>query len=332
MHGRVRVTLRDVDATLANLYLPPDTAVVLERRSSRRGVDATLDAQGGVRPRRPGADRQPGDAAARRGRLAGHRAVADLRADQRERRRTAGRGAASRSPGAPPCTIRGPARPNRFEMDRLKLVVDGLDASGRSPRPGHPHRGAAGRRRARRAGHRARRPARPTLRARISRVDLAFWAPYLAPARVQRHGRDRSHGGRGRRAGGRRRGCAARATRVRGSATTAPPSTARARRRRPARRSARRRPDCELDRPRRAVAEGARGAPAPGPAARDHRAGPRGALPDRRTSSSRSGPRRRPRRGRPRREAGARDHRRARARDRRGRGRGRPACASTTPR
>jgi hypothetical protein len=46
--AKARVTLRDVDATLANLYLPPDTMVVLDRAVVGAAVDATVDAQGGV--------------------------------------------------------------------------------------------------------------------------------------------------------------------------------------------------------------------------------------------------------------------------------------------
>src|SRR5260370_1253167 len=38
--GRARITLRDVDATLANLYLPPDTAVALEKALIGAAVDA----------------------------------------------------------------------------------------------------------------------------------------------------------------------------------------------------------------------------------------------------------------------------------------------------
>ena len=48
MQGRARVTLQNVDATLANLYLPPDTAVALDRAMIGAAFDATIDAQGGV--------------------------------------------------------------------------------------------------------------------------------------------------------------------------------------------------------------------------------------------------------------------------------------------
>jgi hypothetical protein len=72
-----------------------------------------------------------------------------------------------------------PGQTNRFELERLKLVVDGLDASGRTPAQVTltatlPGGGALDVQ-----GTANSTPLSSALRARISRVDLAFWAPYL---------------------------------------------------------------------------------------------------------------------------------------------------------
>src|ERR1700704_3532325 len=72
-----------------------------------------------------------------------------------------------------------PGQTNRFELERLKLVVDGLDASGRVPAQVTltatlPGGGALDV-----EGAAIPIPLGSALRARISRVDLAFWAPYL---------------------------------------------------------------------------------------------------------------------------------------------------------
>jgi hypothetical protein len=110
MHGRVRVSLRDMDATLANLYLPPDTAVVLERALVSAGLTATADAQDGLRL--DGQGRLDNLVMRRRGADASLVTVPSLAfalttvngADGRPR-------ATSRSSGVPPCTIRDPVRP-----------------------------------------------------------------------------------------------------------------------------------------------------------------------------------------------------------------------------
>ena len=178
MHGRVRVSLRDMDATLANLYLPPDTAVVLERALVSAGLTATADAQDGLRL--DGQARLDNLVMRRRGADASLVTVPSLTFAL-----TTVNGADGRPRGHIEVIGRAtvydprPRQTNRFELERLKLVVDGVDASGRAPAqvtltatlPGGGALDVQG-------------TANPTplssaLRARISRVDLAFWAPYL---------------------------------------------------------------------------------------------------------------------------------------------------------
>ena len=177
-HGRTRVTLRDMDATLANLYLPPDTAVVLERAVVGAALTATADAENGLRLE--GQARLDNLVIRRRGADASLVTVPSLQFGL-----TTVEGPDGRPRGRVEVTGRAtvhdprPGQTNRFELERLKLVVDGLDASGRVPArvnltaalPGGGELDVRG-------------TARPTplaseLRARVSRVDLAFWLPYL---------------------------------------------------------------------------------------------------------------------------------------------------------
>ena len=132
MHGRVRVSLRDMDATLANLYLPPDTAVVLERALVSAGLTATADAQDGLRL----------DGQARLDNLVMRRRGADtslVTVPSLAFALTTVNGADGRPRGRVEVVGRAtvhdprPGQTNRFELDRLKLVVDGFDASGRVP-------------------------------------------------------------------------------------------------------------------------------------------------------------------------------------------------------
>ncbi len=178
MHGRLRVSLTGMDATLANLYLPPDTAVVLERALVSAGLTAIADAQDGLRL--DGQARLDNLVIRRRGADASLVTVPSLTfalstvngADGRPRGHVEVVGRA---------TVHDPrpGQTNRFELERLKLVVDGLDASGRAPAqvtltatlPGGGALDVQGTARS--------TPLGSTLRARISRVDLAFWAPYL---------------------------------------------------------------------------------------------------------------------------------------------------------
>ncbi len=178
MHGRVRVNLSNMDATLANLYLPPDTAVVLERALVSAGLTATADAQDGLRL----------DGQARLDNLVMRRRGADtslVTVPSLAFALTTVNGADGRPRGRVEVVGRAtvhdprPGQTNRFELDRLKLVVDGFDASGRVPAqvtltatlPGGGALDVQGTARS--------TPLGSTVRARISRVDLAFWAPYL---------------------------------------------------------------------------------------------------------------------------------------------------------
>ena len=178
MQGRARVTLQDVDATLANLYLPQDTAVVLDQAVIGGGVAATIDAQGGV-----GLDGQ-----ARIDKLVIRRRGVDtalVTVPSLQFVLTSAKGPDGRALGHVEVAGRAtvydprPGRSNRFELDRLKLVVDGLDTTGRSPArvslaaalPGGGGLDVQGTGRA--------APLGAELRTRISRVDLAFWEPYL---------------------------------------------------------------------------------------------------------------------------------------------------------
>jgi uncharacterized protein involved in outer membrane biogenesis len=178
MHGRVRVNLRDMDATLANLYLPPDTALVLERALVSAGLTAIADAQDGLRL--DGQTRIDNLVLRRRGADASLVNIPSLTFAL-----TTVNGADGRPRGHVEVTGRAtvhdprPGHISRFELERMKLVVDGLDASGRAPAQVTltatlPGGGALDVQ-----GTANPIPLSSALRARISRVDLAFWAPYL---------------------------------------------------------------------------------------------------------------------------------------------------------
>lgn len=179
LQGRARIALQNVDATLANLYLPPDTAVVLDRATVGAAFDAAIDAQGGV-----GFDGQ-----ARIDNLVMRRRGVDaslVSVPSLVFQLTSGKSAEGRLVGRVEVNGRAtvfdprPGQTTRFEIGKLRLVADGLDATGRSAArltataalPGGGVLDVQG-------------TARPTpvaaeLRARISRVDLAFWAPYFS--------------------------------------------------------------------------------------------------------------------------------------------------------
>ncbi len=178
LQGRASLTLRDMDATLANLYLPPDTAVVLERATASAALTATRDAQDGLRLE--GQAELSTLVLRRRGVDASLVTVPTLAfalttvegPDGRPRGRLEVTGSA---------TVHDPrpGQSHRFDLERLRLVVDGLDASGRAPAkvrltatlPGGGGLDVQGTARF--------APLGSELRARVSRVDLAFWAPYL---------------------------------------------------------------------------------------------------------------------------------------------------------
>jgi len=179
LQGRARITLRDVDATLANLYLPSDTAVVLDKAKVGAAVDASRDAQGGVAL--VGQARIDDIVVRRRGVDASLVTVPALVFDLTSRRSPEGRplGRIEMTGRATVFDPR-PGRSNRFQIDRLKVVADGIDASGAQPAqitataalPGGGALDVQGRARP--------APAGAELRARISRVDLGFWAPYFS--------------------------------------------------------------------------------------------------------------------------------------------------------
>jgi uncharacterized protein involved in outer membrane biogenesis len=179
LSGRARVTFRDADATLANLYLPPDTAVVLEKAVVGAAVDATLDAQGGV-----GVDGQAqidGLTVRRRGVDASLVTVPRLAFALASAKAPDGHllGRVEMTGRATVFDPR-PGKSNRFEIERIRLVADGLDATGRAPAAvvltaGLPGGGVLDVR-----GTATLAPVGTALRTRVSRVDLAFWAPYFS--------------------------------------------------------------------------------------------------------------------------------------------------------
>ncbi|MGH7398994.1 MAG: DUF748 domain-containing protein, partial [Candidatus Rokuibacteriota bacterium] len=132
LHGRARLTLRDMDATLANLYLPPDPAVVVERAMASAALTATADAQDGLRL--DGQAQLSNLVLRRRGEDASLVTVPNLAFAL-----TTVEGGDGRPRGRVEVTGRAivhdprPGQANRFELERLHLVVDGLDASGRAP-------------------------------------------------------------------------------------------------------------------------------------------------------------------------------------------------------
>ncbi len=176
--AKARLSLRDADATLANLYLPPDAMMVLDRATVGAVVEATVDAQGGV-----GLDGQARIAdvvARRRGVEASLFTVPAL-----DFTLTSGRSPEGRLTGRIEATGDAtvfdprPGQHNRFEIRRLRIVADGVDATGRSSArltasAGLPGGGALDVQGTARAT-----PPAAEVRTRISRVDLAFWAPYF---------------------------------------------------------------------------------------------------------------------------------------------------------
>ena len=179
LQGRARIALQNVDATLANLYLPPDTAVVLDRAVIGAAFDAAIDAQGGV-----GFDGQ-----ARIDNLVVRRRGVDaslVTVPALVFQLTSGKSSEGRVVGRVEVNGRAtvfdprPGQTTRFEIEKLRLVADGLDATG----------GSAARLTASAAlpgggvldvqGSARPAPVAAEMRARISRVDLAFWAPYFS--------------------------------------------------------------------------------------------------------------------------------------------------------
>ena len=177
--GRARVTLRDADATLANLYLPPDTAVALEKALVGVAVDAVFDGQGGV-----GLDGQARIdtlTVRRRGANTALVTVPSLVFAMQSAKAPDGRllGRVEMTGRATVYDPR-PGKSNRFEIDRIRLVAEGLDAAGRSAATlaltaGLPGGGVLDVR-----GTATPAPVGGSLRVRVSRVDLAFWAPYFS--------------------------------------------------------------------------------------------------------------------------------------------------------
>src|SRR5689334_20381881 len=129
LQAKARVSLRDADATLANLYLPADTMVVLERAVAGAVVDATIDAQGGV-----GLDGQARVAdvvARRRGVDASLFTVPALTVTLKSGRSPEGR-LVDRVEVNGQATVFDPrpGKSNRFEIQRIRVVAEGLDATG----------------------------------------------------------------------------------------------------------------------------------------------------------------------------------------------------------
>jgi uncharacterized protein involved in outer membrane biogenesis len=178
VRGRARLTVRDLDATLANLYLPAETAVLLDRAVLGATLTAATDGAGALRL--DGQARLDNLLLRRRGVDASLVTVPALLCtlttvtgpDGKPRGRVEVTAAATVHDPRPGHT-------NRFDLERIRLVVEGLDLAGRGPARvtltaalpgggGLDVEGAAG-----------GSPLAAELRARASRVDLAFWAPYL---------------------------------------------------------------------------------------------------------------------------------------------------------
>jgi len=131
MQGRARVTLQNVDATLANLYLPADTAVALDRAVIGAAFDAAIDAQGGV-----GLDGQAhidNLVVRRRGVDTSLVTVPALTFALTSGKSPEGRLLARvEVNGRATVFDPRPGQSTRFEIDKLRLVADGLDATGRA--------------------------------------------------------------------------------------------------------------------------------------------------------------------------------------------------------
>ena len=177
--GRARVALRDVDATLANLYLPSDPLIVLDKAVVGAAVDAVLDLEGGVGL--DGRARIDGLTVRRRGVDASLVTVPSLAFALTSRKGADGRlRARVEVTGRATVYDPRPGKSNRFEIERIRLVADGLDAAGRAPATvvfGAALPGGGG---LDVQGTATPAPAGVSLRARVSRVDLAFWAPYFS--------------------------------------------------------------------------------------------------------------------------------------------------------
>ena len=181
---RARLSLRDMDATLANLYLPADTAVLVERAGVGATLTAATDGTDGLRLE--GQARLDNLVVRRRGVDASLVTVPSLLFTL-----ATVKGPDGQSRGRVEVTGRAtvhdprPGQTHRFDVERLRLVVEGLDLAGRAPArvsltaalPGGGGLDVEG---TARTG-----PVASELRARVSRVDLAFWAPYLVELPVQ---------------------------------------------------------------------------------------------------------------------------------------------------
>jgi uncharacterized protein involved in outer membrane biogenesis len=178
VRGRARLTLRDMDATLANLYLPAETAVLLERAALGATLTAATDGAGGLRLE--GQARLDHLLLRRRGVDASLVTVPALLCtlttvtgpDGKPRGRVEITGQATVHDPRPGHT-------NRFDLERIRLVVEGLDLAGLAPARVSLSAALPGGGGLDVEGSAGGSPVAAELRARVSRVDLAFWAPYL---------------------------------------------------------------------------------------------------------------------------------------------------------
>jgi uncharacterized protein involved in outer membrane biogenesis len=179
VHLRAHVNVRDLDLTLAALYLPPDAAVRLARGTVHAGIDVALDARDGVRLdaeavveglalRRPGL---PDDALA----------APELRLLVRELRQR-GEGLALRYASAEgDVTVLDPTTtpPRRLTFADLTLTVSGIDELRHAQAQVALHATVPGGGEIDVGGTAGIAVRRADLRVRARRVELAALAPYL---------------------------------------------------------------------------------------------------------------------------------------------------------
>ena len=179
-HARARVVLQGVDAALASMFLPPDAPVVLDRALVSTTLDGRLDAGEGVRVDGQGrledvVLRQPEAAAP-------FATVPALAFTAQSGSGPSGRLSLSRleiSATATLFDVRG-GTPTRYEIDRLRLLVDGSagpDAPARvSVTAGLPGGGDLDVQ-----GPVRFAPLGAQLQARVKHLDLVPWAALVPP-------------------------------------------------------------------------------------------------------------------------------------------------------
>ncbi len=178
LHARVRLAVRDVDASLARVYLPPNPVGVLDHAVLTADVEATVDAVAGVRLEGQGQMSQV--LLARHGDGGPLAAAPSLAFTLRAADPADGGPRLDRLEVEGTGTLFHPRAPGgRLAIDRLRLVVESVQASGGPPARLHLTAALPGRPPLEIQGSARLAAPTPGLRARVTGVDLGVWSPLL---------------------------------------------------------------------------------------------------------------------------------------------------------